>query len=196
MFREVASHACRSKMEPFRIVKYGNPVLRVVCKPVSFIGQDIKRLVARMEATLEKADGVGLAAPQVGCPLRVFITRLDQAVVDGLKPEQRFQSFIDPELIFLDGNCVFEEGCLSIPEVYEDVERAERVRMRFRNLQNEICEAEFSGLAARIVLHECDHLDGKLFIDYLGSFRLNRLKKKLSAIQEEEQKLIRLSSEA
>ena len=139
----------------------GDPVLRKVTVPVEMVTDEIRSLISDMFDTMYAAEGIGLAAPQVGRTERVTV--MD---VEG----QKF-AFINPEIIEREGSSRGEEGCLSIPDVFGDVTRANRVIVRALNEDGEEIEAEGTELLARCMQHEIDHLDGKLFIDYLSMLK-------------------------
>ena len=139
----------------------GQPILRQETTPVEGVTDDLRRLIDDMFETMYAANGVGLAAPQVGRLERV-------AVVD---PGDAPLVIINPEIVFSEGTEKGEEGCLSIPEVFGDVERAARVRVSALDREGEPFEFDASELAARAIQHEIDHLHGKLFLDYLGMFK-------------------------
>ncbi|CAN5147543.1 peptide deformylase [soil metagenome] len=139
----------------------GDPVLRRETEPVSDITDELRELVADMFTTMQAAEGIGLAAPQVGRSERV-------AVVD---VEGTTLTLINPEIIVSAGAGKAEEGCLSIPEIYGEVTRPETIVVRATDLQGNPFELESGELVARCILHEIDHLHGKLFIDYLGLFK-------------------------
>jgi peptide deformylase len=147
-----------------QIVTYGNDVLRKKAAPVQEIDQEIKDLVADMIATLKDANGLGLAAPQVGEAKRIFI--VDLSPVD-LTEDVRV--FINPEIIEASGEITMEEGCLSFPGIFQKLTRPQRIRVKATDLTGSEFELEADGILARAILHEYDHLDGKLFIDYLSS---------------------------
>jgi peptide deformylase len=139
----------------------GDPVLRKATTPVEQVSDDIRSLIADMFDTMYAAEGIGLAAPQVGRTERVAV--MD---VEGQK-----LALINPEIIEREGSTRGEEGCLSIPEVFGDVTRSSRVIVRALNEKGEEIEAEGTELLARCMQHEIDHLDGKLFIDYLSMLK-------------------------
>ena len=139
----------------------GDPILRQDTTPVTEVTDDIRQLVADMFETMYAAKGIGLAAPQVGRTERLAVVD-----VDGDR-----HVIINPEIVRAEGSEKGEEGCLSIPEVYGDVVRAERVVVRAMNERGETVEIEADELLARCLQHEIDHLHGKLFIDYLGPFK-------------------------
>ena len=145
--------------------------LRKVSKPVVKIDQEIRTLVADMFETMYEAPGIGLAAIQVGVPVRVVTMDLSKKE-DHAEPEV----FINPEIISSsEEKSVYEEGCLSIPDIHEDVERPARVKIRYLDLDGKLREAEAEGLFATCIQHEVDHLDGMLFI-----FRMSALKRDLA----------------
>ena len=136
----------------------GDPILRERTKPLPHVTDDLRSLVADMFETMYAAEGIGLAAPQVGRKERVFIMDVDENPL----------TMINPEIVEHEGTERAEEGCLSIPEIFGDVDRATRIVVRATDLDGETVEIELTDLAARCVQHELDHLDGKLFIDYLS----------------------------
>ena len=174
----------------YPIVAYGDPVLRKVTVDIDK-SYDVKKLSEDMFETMYNAKGVGLAAPQIGLNLRMF-------VVDGrpfnegedMKERDKDPSLIDFKKIFINAEILeedgddwaFEEGCLSIPDVREDIYRPEYVTIRYFDVDwNEHTE-EYEGLAARIIQHEYDHIDGILFTDHLNPVRKRMLKNKLAKI--------------
>jgi peptide deformylase len=168
----------------YPIIMYGDPVLRKRAKEVERGSLDIKGFVQDMFETMYAAHGIGLAAPQIGKSVRVF-------VVDGtsLKEEEEEdmtgfkKAFINPVIIEEDGeDWEFEEGCLSIPNIRENVSRPETVRIRYADEDWNIKEEEYDGIKARIIQHEYDHLEGKMFIDYLSPLKKRMLKGKLNDI--------------
>ena len=136
----------------------GSPILREETKPVSEITDDLRRLVDDMFETMRAAQGIGLAAPQVGRSERVAVVDVDNDPI----------VLINPEIIAQSGSERAEEGCLSIPDIYGDVDRAARVTVRARDIDGNIFERDAADLLARAFQHEIDHLMGKLFIDYLS----------------------------
>lgn len=142
----------------------GDPVLREQTTPVTEVTDELRRLVDDMFETMYAARGIGLAAPQVGRTER--ITVIDVAEGGG---EQLV--LINPQIVHMEGKVKGEEGCLSIPEIYGDVERAARVVVRALDRNGQPFEIEGTDLLSRCLQHEIDHLDGKLFIDYLGPFK-------------------------
>ncbi|MBM6578689.1 peptide deformylase [Microvirga sp. BT689] len=145
--------------------------LRLVSEPVKDITSEIRRLADDMLETMYDAPGVGLAAIQIGVPVRMV-------TMDVSKSEEEHQPMvlINPEILWAsEEKRVYEEGCLSIPEYYEEVERPDRVRFRYMNLQGESVEQDADGLLATCVQHEIDHLNGVLFIDYLSKLKRDRV---------------------
>jgi peptide deformylase len=136
----------------------GSPVLRTETTPVVTVTDDLRRLVDDMFDTMHAAQGIGLAAPQVGRPERVAIVQVDDDTM----------VLVNPEIVSAGGKERAEEGCLSIPDIYGDVERASSVTVRALDLEGKTWEREATGLLARAIQHEVDHLHGKLFIDYLS----------------------------
>jgi peptide deformylase len=139
----------------------GDPILREQTRPVSAVTDDIRQLTDDMFETMYAAEGIGLAAPQVGRRERVTVIDVDEHP----------QVFINPEIVSRDGSARDEEGCLSIPEIYGDVERPSHVVVRALDRDGTPFELQAAGLLARCIQHEVDHLDGKLFIDYLSTLK-------------------------
>ncbi len=156
------------------IVKYGDPVLREVSEPVDVVDQDVKNLVSDMVDTLKKAQGLGLAAVQVGVLKRVFI--VDLSAVD---LNETLKVFINPEIIEASGEIELEEGCLSFPGIYQKVVRPARVLVRATGLDGRRFDHAAQGMAARAILHEYDHLEGKLFIDFISPIARTLLRGRL-----------------
>jgi peptide deformylase len=148
--------------------------LRTVCKPVAGIDNEIRTLVADMLDTMYKAPGIGLAAIQVAVPARVV-------VMDLSKREEKAEPkvFINPEITWRSEEIsCYEEGCLSIPDIHEDVERPARVKVRYLDLDGKAQEADAEGLFATCIQHEVDHLNGVLFIDHISKLKRDRIIKK------------------
>jgi peptide deformylase len=149
------------------ILHYPDKRLRIPAKPVERFDDALRALVDDMAETMYAAPGVGLAAPQIGVPLRLFV--IDVAMADDAPSELR--TFINPEFIEQVGTVCYEEGCLSFPGIHETVERAERVRVRAQDVNGETFELEADGLLAIAIQHENDHLEGKLLVDHLSLLR-------------------------
>lgn len=156
--------------------------LRVVSKPVEKIDSGVKTLVTDMFETMYDAPGVGLAAIQIGVPQRVV-------TIDATREEEEKKpiALINPELLWTsDEMGVLEEGCLSIPEYLDEVERPARIKARFLNLEGQTVEVEADGLFARVFQHELDHLNGILFIDHLSKLKRDRVVKKFAKAAKKE----------
>jgi peptide deformylase len=156
------------------IVMLPDRQLRLVSEPVGPVTPEVKALAADMLDTMYDAPGIGLAAIQIGVPKRVVVIDL------GKTPEERSPMvLIDPEITWSsEDKRTHEEGCLSIPEYYEEVERPDRVRIRYRNLDDAVVETEADGILATCVQHEIDHLNGVLFLDHLSRLKRSRVLKK------------------
>ena len=154
------------------ILRYPDPRLHTKAKPVEVVDAGIRKLVADMAETMYAAPGIGLAATQVDVHKRVL-------VLDVSEDKSQFKVFINPEILWREGECVGEEGCLSVPGIYESVRRNERVKVRALDTEGEPFEIEADGLLAICLQHEIDHLDGKVFVEYLSRLKLSRIKSKL-----------------
>jgi peptide deformylase len=154
--------------------------LRLVSKPIERVTAEIRKLVDDMFETMYAAPGIGLAAIQVAEPLRLITMDLAKRDENGeTKPLPRV--FINPEILSSSEDlAVYEEGCLSIPEYYEEVERPAKVRVRFTDLDGKVHEEDAEGLYATCIQHEIDHLNGVLFIDHLSKLKRDRVLKKFS----------------
>jgi len=176
-------------MSVCEILIYPDDILAKVAKPVvDSTSDEVKALVQDMADTMYDAPGVGLAAPQIGVSLRVAVTdtdwrsgRYDEADEDKkVEPERNLKVWINPEFLWhSDDKQTFEEGCLSVPEIYEDIERPAAVRIRWYDLEGVQHEQDFDGFQAVALQHEFDHLDGKLFVDYLSPLKRKMIRKKL-----------------
>jgi peptide deformylase len=158
------------------IIVLPDPRLRVVSEPVKKVDGELRKLVDDMFETMYDAPGIGLAAIQVGVPKRVVTADLAK------KDEPRNpQVFINPEIVSSSEELsVYEEGCLSIPEIHEDVERPTRVRVRYMDLAGKAQEVEADGLLATCLQHEIDHINGVLFIDHISRLKRDRIVKKFT----------------
>lgn len=176
----------------YPVVAYGDPILRKATRFIEKDELDLKKLSDDMFETMYSANGVGLAAPQIGLNIRVFVVDATPFSEKDEKDEDEDvdlsladfkKTFINPEILEETGKeWAFEEGCLSIPGIRGDVYRPEKVRIRYRDTDwNEYTE-EYTGMAARIIQHEYDHLLGKLFVDYLPTLKKQLIKKRLSDI--------------
>ena len=154
--------------------------LRLVSKPVEKVTPEIRKLADDMFETMYEAPGIGLAAIQVAQPLRLITMDLAKKNEEGeVTPQPRV--FINPEILSSSEEVsVYEEGCLSIPEYYEEVERPARVRVRFMDLDGKVHEEDAEGIYATCIQHEIDHLNGVLFVDYLSKLKRDRVLKKFA----------------
>ena len=148
-------------MAILEIKKAGNPVLKEVCQPVERIDNKIKRLLDDMAETMYNAEGVGLAAPQVGLAIRVVVIDVGEGLIE----------LINPVIVEKEGCVIDTEGCLSIPNIFGEVERAEKVTVEFFNRRGKKQRMTGTGLLARCFQHELDHLEGVLFIDLAKTIR-------------------------
>jgi len=163
-----------------RILVYPEECLKQVAKPVKVFADDgLKALVQNMVDTMYDAPGVGLAAPQIGVSLRVAVTDVDWRNEDA-DGKRDYKVWINPEFLWKsDETELTEEGCLSLPDIYAEIERPNAVRLRWFDLEGKQYEEDFSGFQAVALQHEFDHLDGKVFIDYLSRLKRSMIIKKL-----------------
>jgi peptide deformylase len=159
-------------MALMEILHYPDPRLRTRAAPVTQVDDRIRKLAADMLETMYGAPGIGLAATQVNVHERVI-------VVDVSPEHNEPRCFINPEILAREGEEEMEEGCLSVPGVFDVVRRAEKIRMRALGLDGQSVEFNADGLLAVCIQHEIDHLDGKLFVDYLSGLKRDRIRKKL-----------------
>jgi peptide deformylase len=159
---------------------YDQAVLRKKAKPVWTADDEVIRLASDMMETMRLASGIGLAANQVGSLHRIIVVD-----VSGLEETRDTKPLvmINPEVLQESGTLVMEEGCLSIPEIRDEVERSETIRVRYRDLGLQVQELEADGLLGRVILHEIDHLNGVLFIDHLGAVKRKLLRGRLNRIR-------------
>lgn len=176
----------------YPIVVYGDPVLRQRAKDIKN-GSDLTRLIQDMYETMYSAQGIGLAAPQIGKGVRLFVVDGsalkddEDGEIGGENMEGFKKAFINPTILTETGTpWEFEEGCLSIPNIREKISRKEKLTIRYFDEQWNLLEEEYDGIKARIIQHEYDHIEGKLFIDYLTPLKKRLLKGKLSNISKGE----------
>ena len=160
------------------VLTYPDPLLARTAEPVKIIDSKIKKLVDDMAETMYAAPGVGLAATQVSILLRLM-------VIDVSEEKNQLRVFINPEIIKKEGTAVNEEGCLSVPGFYDKVERAETVMVTALDRDGQRFTINASGMLAVCIQHEIDHLDGKVFVEYLSPLKSNRIKNKLVKRQRE-----------
>ena len=167
------------------IVAYGHPVLRKLCEEISPSYPEIQKLIEDMFETMKNAQGVGLAAPQIGAPLRLFIVDASPLAEDEENADlKNFRKvFINAEMLAEDGDpWDFNEGCLSIPEIREPVSRKPYINIRYYDEEFNQHIERFSDIPARIIQHEYDHIEGILFVDHLNALKRRLLKRKLTDI--------------
>jgi len=157
------------------IYKFGANILRDKALPVTEINQLILDLLEEMIETMILAPGIGLAAPQVGYALRMFVMNVDEGV---------FERIINPEVLEVRGVSTFNEGCLSFPKMYMDVVRSDWIRVRYLDEKGKEIVRERDGLWARCFLHELDHLDGKLFVDHFSKKQFRQIRDNLTVIEQ------------
>ena len=173
------------------IVAYGNPILRKVGKEITPDYPDLNKILEDMWETMYNSRGVGLAAPQINKDIRLFVMDSVQ-IIENLEADEKDDYpgdegykgvFINAKINSVDGEeWSYNEGCLSIPKIREDILRKESISITFLDEQFEVHTKTFSGITARVILHEYDHVDGKLFIDYLKPLKKSLLKRKLADI--------------
>lgn len=159
-------------MAILNILEFPDPRLRTKASPVEIVDDDVRELIADMFETMYAAPGIGLAATQVDVHQRLLVTDVS---TDNDVP----LALINPVIIEKDGVIATDEGCLSVPGFYEEVERAEQIKVRFLNQGGVEVELQAEGLQAVCIQHEIDHLDGKLFVDYISESKRQRIRKKL-----------------
>ena len=175
----------------FPIVAYGHPVLRKVAEDIQADYAGLPKLIENMWETMYASAGVGLAAPQVNKNIRLFVVDTAQMFTNMKDVEKEEYPdapgvkavFINAQIVELSSEeWLYNEGCLSIPKIREDISRNESVHLRYMNENFESAEKTFNGLTARVILHEYDHIEGKLFIDYLPPLKRKLMKGKLNDI--------------
>jgi peptide deformylase len=160
------------------ILYYPDPRLHKIAAPVKAVDDKIRELVRNMAETMYAAPGIGLAATQVDKHVQVI-------VIDISETKDQLRVFINPEILAASGQIECEEGCLSVPGIFEKVQRAERVRVRALDAEGKAFELDAEGLLAVCIQHEVDHLHGKVFVEYLSRLKLNRIVGKLRKHQRE-----------
>lgn len=161
---------------------YGDPILRKNCKEIDVYNFTVSHLIKDMFETMYQSYGVGLAGPQVGKNLRIFVIDTSTFIID--KKENTYKRvFINPEIVKRFGKTWnFKEGCLSFPNFIVKIERYELIHVQYYNESLKKCEETFKGFPARVIQHEYDHIEGKLFIDYLSFFKRKRFNKILDSL--------------
>lgn len=170
-------------MAILEVLHFPDPRLRKKAIPVEKIGPDIRKIAEDMLDTMYTENGIGLAAIQVNIQKRIVVIDLSEEKNEPL-------ILINPEITKLEGSETMREGCLSVPEYYDVVERAENIEFSYKTLENELVTTSTDGLLAVCIQHEIDHLDGKLFIDYLSPLKRQRLKKKIDKQEKLQQSIL------
>ena len=166
------------------VYAYGQPVLKKVGLPITQDYPELEKLIADMWETMYHANGVGLAAPQIGKAIRLFVIDTVQTMEEGKEAEGIRKVFINAEKIEETGEeWTYEEGCLSIPDVRGEVDRPANIRLRWLDENFQEHEDTFTGINARVIQHEYDHTDGKLFTEYLKPLKKRLIKRKLENIR-------------
>ncbi|MBK9954856.1 MAG: peptide deformylase [Rhodocyclaceae bacterium] len=155
------------------ILRYPDPRLHTKAKPVTVVDDRIRQLAADMAETMYEAPGIGLAATQVNVHEQLI-------VIDASEDKSKLLTLINPEILAREGECEGEEGCLSVPGIYETVKRSRKVRVRALGLDGRPFELDAEDILAVCVQHEMDHLQGKVFVEYLSMLKQNRIKAKLA----------------
>jgi len=170
-------------MAVLEILKYPHPVLKKRCAPVARVDDELKRLIGDMRETMYQANGIGLAACQVGVPKRIVV--MD---VSPLDPNHGFFAILNPEITFGEGEVDYEEGCLSVPDCTEKIKRKEKIRVRGLSPEGEEIEISGEGILSIALQHEIDHLNGVLILDRLSSLKRGLYRKRLKKEKERGEK--------
>jgi peptide deformylase len=169
------------------IIEVPDPLLRAQSAPVERVDDELRKLVADMFETMYAAPGIGLAAVQVAIPRRLMVVDLQDPEEEGGEPVKKPYAFINPELLWSSDEArVYNEGCLSIPDQYAEVERPARVRARWLDAEGQQQEEELDGLMATCFQHEIDHLNGILFIDHISRLKRDIVLRKLAKARKEQ----------
>lgn len=164
---------------------YGDEVLNKRADEVGEVDEDLRELIRAMYIKCPESNGIGLAAPQVGISKRLFVVVVPESTDDeGSKTPGFKEVFINPVILDSIGSCKMEEGCLSVPGIFEIVQRPETVEVEYTNIEGKRFRGTFSGLLARVIQHEYDHLDGVLFVSRLPKLKQDLLKKRLKALKD------------
>ena len=169
------------------ILTVPHPVLKQVSTPVTEVTDDLRRLMDDMLETMYDAPGIGLAAVQIGEPVRVIVMDLQEKPADAPEDAEGVKTpryFVNPEIVWKSEELApYEEGCLSVPEVYDEVQRPARVRLKYLDYNGNAVEEEADGLFAVCIQHEMDHLEGVLFIDHLSKLKRDRAVTKVKKLR-------------
>ncbi|HEX2763811.1 MAG TPA: peptide deformylase [Allosphingosinicella sp.] len=173
-----------------RILEVPDPMLRQVSSPVEEVTDEVRALIDDMFETMYAAPGIGLAAIQVGVPKRLLVMDLQEPEEEGGEPVRRPMVFINPEIVTRSETAMpYQEGCLSVPDQYADVERPDRIRARWLDRDGKAHEEELEGLVGICLQHEMDHLEGVLFIDHLSRLKRDMILKRIAKARKERAKL-------
>ena len=166
------------------IYTYGQPVLRKIAQDIPLDYEGLPELIQNMFETMAESDGIGLAAPQIGKDIRVVVIDLDVLAEDFPEYKGFHKAFINAHIIEKDeeNTEAMEEGCLSLPGIHENVTRIEKIHLKWQDENFQVHEQDIEGYLARVVQHECDHLDGKVFIDHISPIRKQLINGKLKKI--------------
>ena len=171
------------------IVEVPDPRLRQISSPVEKVDDEVRALIADMFETMYAAPGIGLAAIQVGVPKRILVIDLQEPEEEGGEPVRDPRVFINPEIVaHSERDVPYNEGCLSVPDQYAEVDRPDRVRARWLDEQGKAHEQEIEGLLAVCLQHEMDHLEGILFIDHLSRLKRDMILKKIAKLRKDQEK--------
>lgn len=171
------------------IIKYGNPILRLKAAKIDDINDEVKALACDMIETMQVDEGIGLAAPQVARSTALVVVDLS-LIEEDLTP----MAFINPEILEKQGEAAMEEGCLSVPDIKEEVVRAEKIRIKYQTIKAETVDNWVDGLLARVLQHEVDHLHGVFFVDRINVFRKKLIEKQLKQIAKEEKSKLKTAA--
>ena len=162
------------------ILRYPDPRLHTVAKPIAEVDERVRTNIQRMLATMYAAPGIGLAAIQVGVPKRLLVIDLQEDETEGEEPVRNPRVFVNREILDpSDTYSLYNEGCLSVPDQYADVERPAQIRARWQDIEGNVHEEIMTGLMATCLQHEMDHLEGILFIDHLSRLKRQMVLKKI-----------------
>jgi peptide deformylase len=168
------------------IIETPDPLLRRISTPVEEVTPELRTLIADMFETMYDAPGIGLAAIQVGVPKRILVIDLQEPTEEGGEPVSEPLVFINPEILTSSETLqTYNEGCLSVPEMYAEVDRPDHVRARWLDLDGKVHEEELDGMLAIVLQHEMDHLEGILFIDHLSRLKREMILKKIAKARRE-----------
>ena len=169
------------------ILEVPDPRLREISKPVERFDKDLRTLVDDMFETMYDAPGIGLAAIQVGVPQRLLVIDLQEPLEEGGEPVRKPLVFVNPEILEQsDQDVPYNEGCLSVPDQYAEIDRPDRIKARWQDLDGKVHEEAITGMLATCLQHEMDHLNGVLFIDHLSRLKRDMILKKIAKARKEQ----------